>query len=149
MSTALQKNLRHQIEEKKISVHSLEKRAGLKPSAIQNILRGKSKRPAAELLFAIAKELDCSVEQLIQEEKNFLTPQAEVAKQWHPDLFKDSLEKVQLNLSHMGLDLSKDEVLKIVDEVYLYSIKGSCTEADSRFVDWLINRLYPQTTSRN
>lgn len=141
MNTALQKNLRHQIEEKKISVHSLEKRAGLKPSAIQNILQGKSKRPAAELLLAIAKELGCSVEQLTKEEENSLPSQTEIATEWHPELFRDSLEKVQFNLSQRGLELSKNEVLKIVDEVYLYSIRGSSTEADSRFADWLISKL--------
>ncbi len=139
MSTPLQKNLRYQIAEKKMSVHALEKKAGLKPSAIHNILQGKSKRPAAEVLVAVAQELGCSVEDLIREEPP-VPNSSPSSQQWSPDLYMNSFKVVQSILSDKISELKKDEVLKIVEEVYLYSAQGGLSLADRRFAEWVIRQ---------
>lgn len=143
MSTVLQKNLRHQIAEKKVSVHALEKRAGLKPSAIHNILQGKSKRPAAEVLIAVAQELGCSVEDLVRENAGASTASSS-AQKWSPDLYMNVFKTVQDIFNKKEIELKKSQVLEIVEEVYLYSVQGSLSVADKRFAEWLINRRISQ-----
>src|SRR5438445_761981 len=61
----LQQRLKEKMTAIRISAHALEKQAGLKPSAVQNILHGRSKKPSAEILFAVAKILGCPVDELI------------------------------------------------------------------------------------
>ena len=136
MATALQKNIRQQLAEKHLSVHAFEKKAGLRPSAVQNILQGKSKRPGADLLLTIATELNCTVEDLLQTKK--ATPKKNASYAWSSQLYVDCLKTVQSLLDSKKLDLQKDEVLKIVDEVYIYSLKSSPSSADQKFADWLI-----------
>lgn len=140
MSAILQKNLSYLLKEKKISAHSLEKRIGLKLSAVQNILQGKSKKPSAELLFAIAKELDCSVESLLKdnllskEEKNLST------EKWIQNLYVESLDLVHLLIKKKELQITKNALLELAEEVYLYSLKGDSGTANRQFADWLVSR---------
>lgn len=138
MSTPLQKNLRHRLEENNISANALERKAGLKPSAVQNILQGKSKRPAAELLIAISNELGCAVEDLLSEKKDSRDQKG--VKEWIPTLYVNSLRVVQLELERMKVNLEKQEVLALADEVYTYSVRGSTQFADKRFATWLVSK---------
>lgn len=134
---ALQENLKRQLEEKKISANALEKRAGLKPSAVQNILQGKSKRPAAELLQAIANELNCAMEELLSEETE---KKQEKGAGWDLNLYTDALKTVQTIINTKKLSLDKVRTLKLVDEVYLYSVKAKQKTADKTFADWLLSQ---------
>jgi|GEM_PF-5722171 len=61
----LQQRLKEKINEAGHSIQALERQAGLKPSAIQNIIAGKSRNPKIETLHAIAQILDCSVEDFV------------------------------------------------------------------------------------
>ena len=63
----LKDNLRSLIDKHNISVHALEKKAKLKIHSIQNILTGRSKKPSAETLQAIASVLGTTVEKLLSE----------------------------------------------------------------------------------
>lgn len=140
MGNPLQENLRWHLTQKKLSAHSLEKKAGLKPSAVQNILQGKSKRPAASLLQAIASEIGCTIEDLLEDESPQAHPQNAPTKDWNLKLYANALHTVQALLEKKGLILSKEETLKCVDEIYLYSIKSSEEIVDERFADWLVGR---------
>ena len=66
MNTVLQNNIKLQLNKKNISIAELERRAGLRHAVI-NILRGRSKNPSIKIASAIAKELECSIEDLITE----------------------------------------------------------------------------------
>jgi transcriptional regulator with XRE-family HTH domain len=140
VENALQINLRRHLVEKKLSVYALEKRAGLKPSAIQNILQGKSKRPAAKLLQAIATEIGCRIEDLLSEEPRSAEQPAQ-AKDWDPKLYTRALSAVQAILDRRRISLTKEETLNYVNEVYLYSLNGPSREVDLRFAEWLLAKF--------
>ena len=69
MTVIIKNNLRKLLSNAKISVRDFERRAGLKSSTIQNILRGRSKNPTIKVLQLIAQELNCSVDSLIKDPK--------------------------------------------------------------------------------
>lgn len=140
MSNALRKNLKQRLEENKITAHALEKQLGLKFSAIYNILQGKSKKPSANLILNISQALGCSVEELLY---NTLPKSTEnqKPKKWIPALYIDALKKVEAILSERKIETSKEASLKIVDEVYVYSLDGNLPHADEQFANWLISRL--------
>ncbi len=60
--------LKQKMEQEGITAYALEKRAGLKPSAVNNIIYGKSKNPSITVLKAISRALNCTVADLIGEE---------------------------------------------------------------------------------
>jgi transcriptional regulator with XRE-family HTH domain len=61
----IQEQLRTRIPDKNLNARELERRAGLKMSAVRNILSGHSKNPGIEVIAAIAKVLECSTDELL------------------------------------------------------------------------------------
>ena len=61
----LVENIQTRLEEQKLSVSEFERLAGLKRSALSNILSGKSKNPTLEVVISIANRLKCSIEELL------------------------------------------------------------------------------------
>ena len=99
MDTDLQRNIKKQLEQQNISVAELERRAGLR-HAVMNIMHGRSKNPSIRVAQAIAKELGCSMEDLLSEGqvaqvvKPMSVPSTEQVTPWHPDLSRAVFEAV-------------------------------------------------------
>ncbi|SRR5260221_1965889 len=65
----LKENIQRLLEKHKLSMKGLERKAGLKEKAVQNILAGYSKQPQIGTLRSIAETLGCTVSQLLGEDK--------------------------------------------------------------------------------
>lgn len=146
MTTPLQKNLRHYLREKNTSAHALEKKTGLKSSAIQNILQGKSKKPSADLIFLISQELGCSVEDLLSKEAPQTEKKLSTGK-WIPQLYMDSFKYVCHLVQEHKTPLAKEKILQLVEEVYTYSIQGNSSQVDGRFAEWVVQRYFETNKS--
>lgn len=135
-------NLAHKIkqklQEKHLSVHALEKIAGLKPSAVHNILQGKSKNPTANTLQAISQVLDCEIGELIG--NTAAIKQKDLVTVWKPELYLDSVKLANELFAKAQLKLTKEKALSYIEEIYNYSIKGKLQHADQRFARWLIEK---------
>jgi transcriptional regulator with XRE-family HTH domain len=143
--------IREKMNKKGISVHALEKQAGLKSSAIHNILYGRSKNPSVKVIKAIAAALDCEVSELINDEHpksterdsehlNHTSPSGGEGIQWNSKLYLKSFEKVNTLLKSKGSSITKEKTLSIVDEVYAYSHKTGRETVDSYFAEWLVDK---------
>jgi transcriptional regulator with XRE-family HTH domain len=139
-------NLQEQIEtrmyEKNLNARELERRAGLKISAVRNILSGNSKNPGMEVIAAIAKLLECSTDELIGIENK--KSKAEAPKQktidvWDFSLYENCLKEVQDYLQSKNLKTQADQILFFVREAYIYSLEGRDKKADLRFIKWIID----------
>jgi len=139
------------MNKKGLSVHALEKQAGLKSSAIHNILYGRSKNPSVKVIKAIAAALDCEISELINDENPKATerdsehldhtrPGGGEGIQWNSKLYLKSFEKVSTFLKSKGSSVTKEKTLNIVDEVYAYSNKTGRDEVDSYFAEWLVDK---------
>lgn len=144
----LQQQIQARLESKDLTIHALEKKAGLKRSAARNILRGFSKKPSAEALTAIAKALDCSIDDLVGPESYSLASVAKATSplkgnhQWNEKLYLDATKLVSKCLVDKKIDLKFEQVMLLVDEVYKYSIVQSSDKADQIFVNWLIKKNF-------
>jgi transcriptional regulator with XRE-family HTH domain len=139
--SALVAILKEKMIQKKISAHALEKRAGLKASAVHNILSGRSKNPSIFTLHALAQALDCSVSDLIDEEKapsNASSPPQEIS--WDSGLYLQCFELVNRVFQEQNLYYPKDKMMSYVDEIYTYSLGRNKGKVDEYFAHWLINR---------
>jgi len=136
-------NLKHilkkKIEEQGISAHALEKMAGLKPSAVQNILYGRSKNPSILTIKAIADALGCEITTLIdipESAKKEPTPN----HIWDQELYLECSTACNESLHHMGMSFSKDAILNIIDETYHYTVSNTLKKPDKNFIRWIIEK---------
>lgn len=148
MASSLANRIKHKMESKNISAHALEKQAGLKASAIHNILYGRSKNPSISTLKAIANALDCTVSDLLEEslsqgvhlKENSHSYEESANLPWDSDLYAMCFTIVNSILKNKKIELSREKVLNLVDEVYAYSLTGHHKTVDVHFVDWLIEK---------
>ena len=143
-----------------ISVNELERRAGVKPYSIRNILHGKSSKPSAEIVFAIAKEIGCSVEELLS--SNFI----EGKKQNNPSTLECdnlSVEEILRIYRHCTFDkelyasiedivnqyintnsliISFWKYIAGVSEIYQYCYENNTKLLDSRYANWWLKRNF-------
>lgn len=144
--STLQYELRHRMQDKGISANALEKRAGLKPSAVQNILQGKSKRPTALLLQAIANELNCSISDLLGESPNkevgleaMRLDLGKINNSWDSKLYVEAIQIVEELLTKKKISANKETVLKYAEEIYRYSTESQSGQLDHYFASWLVD----------
>src|SRR5476651_370756 len=99
MSTQIAKQISTRMRAKNLTLSTLEREAGLTTHFVQSILRGKSKKPSAESLQAIADVLGCTVKDLLDKnelphEENLSKPKKDLLqmKYDHPELLVETLK---------------------------------------------------------
>lgn len=146
MSTQIAKQISTRMRAKNLSLTTLEKEAGLRPHAVQNILRGKSKKPSAEIVQAVADVLGCNVKDLLHPQENFNEEElSSIKKEFlshpyeHPDLFVATVQFVNAALKEKENQLTIEQVMKCVEEIYIQSLQKDPTKVDEEFGEWWID----------
>ena len=129
---------------KNLSIATLEREAGLKTHAVRNILRGKSKRPSAELLQAVADVLGCSVRDILTTQENFLQGENEEAHvlnapYTHREIFYETVQVLNQKIEEKNLILSVKQFLTCVEAVYLHALQREAPSVDSAFANWFVD----------
>lgn len=139
----LKKQIETFLEQEGISIRELERRSGLMPTSIINILSDRSKNPKASSLVAIAKVIGCSVDELVAEpvfsdEKEVNLPVSNKIE-WNVSLLTNVIRAVDKESSHSTLGFEK--TLDIVKKIYTLTIKKNETTPNMDFVKWLISEV--------
>lgn len=148
MSTQIARQISVRMKAKNLSVRALEKEAGLKTHAVQNILRGKSKRPSADILQSVSDILGCTVKDLLATQEIFQEDESSRTKNEilqdpyeHPALLLETVKTVNDKLQQKGSALTVEHVLACIEEVYIHSLQRNSEKVDQEFVDWFIDLL--------
>lgn len=148
MSTNLAKQISVRLKAKNLSVNMLEKEAGLKARTVQNILRGKSKRPSAELLQAIADVLDCTIKDLLEDLEHFQEDTSSkteneilAGKYEHPELLEKIVKIINDKIKERGNSLTNQQIFICIEQVYINSFQKEPAEIDPAFIDWFIDAM--------
>ncbi len=149
MSHKLAQQIEARMKVRNISIMSLENKAGLKPHAVRNILTGKSKRPSAVSLQAIADVLGCSVKDLLTtppvlQEDTFCLSMEEILKtkyyqRSNQNLMSETVKVVESLLLHK--DITVEQFLVYLKEVYIRSLQKDPRKVDQEFATWFINLM--------
>ncbi|OJW51124.1 MAG: hypothetical protein BGO67_12405 [Alphaproteobacteria bacterium 41-28] len=133
---------------KDLSLSALEKKAGLKTNIVQNILRGKSKKPSAEILQAVSEVLECTVKDLLNKEEIFqenetLESDKEILnnKYEHPKLLQDTVKWINDFTTQQDAELTVSQVLTSIQEIYLHSLQTNPIKVDQEFGEWFIDLI--------
>lgn len=146
MSTAIAKQISVRMKAKNLSILTLEREAGLKTHAVRNILRGKSKRPSADILQAVADVLGCTVKDLLTnqdifQEENFSelkderlnTPYA------YPALYMETVKFVNEALQQRNEPTTVKQAQTCFEEIYFNSAQKDPSKVDKEFGEWWID----------
>ena len=142
MIDTLKSNIKRLLSDHNLSAHALERRAGLKPSAIQNILHGRSKRPGIDVIYAIAQELNCSVDDLMERPIEAISPKVELAPPvWNIQALETIIPILLLELKKHQKTVEKNTLLILLNEVYSYAEKTDTQNVSHSFIAWLTERV--------
>lgn len=159
MLEALQNNIKHKLKKQNMSIAELERRAGI-PHAVINIMHGRSKNPTVRVAQSIAKELNCSIEELFSEgisdfnlcktELESNTENSDLSIEnlkenntWDPVLLEKSTIAVSNCIKkHNFKDCNIKKVLSCVEDIFTYSISSDSKTIDFRFVDWVVEKAF-------
>lgn len=146
--TILQHNLKRKMQEVGISAHALEKRAGLKRSAVQNILHGRSHRPSAQILYAITKILGGSISELIGKFESDNDEQVQSPtvtdedKTFNPSLYAEAAKMAHEIFVSQEITPSQNKALHFIEEIYSYAYENQCATIDEKFAQWLAKKWW-------
>lgn len=133
--------IKQKMEEQGLTAYSLNKKANLNSSGVQNILYGRSKNPTVEVLSSIAKALKCSISELVDE-----TIKAPVIlkkyNNWNKNLYLECLNYVSSILLKEGYPTELDDIFILVDEIYEYSLKNHESKLSKKFSEWVISKKF-------
>jgi transcriptional regulator with XRE-family HTH domain len=143
LSEYIQNQIKTRLEKMNLTPTAFSKKAGLSESATRNIVYGRTANPSIEYMIAIAKSLDCSVNDLIGDTTNQpfkkVSNNSNVTRSWNYELYQDCLSAVSSYLQLKDHKLNYDQVMFFVKEAYIYSIEGSSNKADPKFIKWLVD----------
>jgi len=139
----LAENIQTRLNEQKLSVSEFERLAGLKRSAVSNILTGKSKNPTIEVVISIANRLGCSIEELL--DAGLAESRATRSLNVNPKNSEESLLFFEIanllldKLKTLGFHPSFSNFTNCFKELFFYATHSHTDKfKDDDFLLWLI-----------
>lgn len=140
--TNLVMSIKRKLLEQNLTVSALEKKAGIRPSSLQNIIQGRSKNPNLDTLKTVAKALQCSVSDLLEEDRISADIELFLGKNaWNQDRYFDIISSVISVCRKSKRTLPKKVFLLAVEEIYDYALRYSKNNVDQDLIDWILQRL--------
>lgn len=146
----LKENLTKILKETNLTVPELERRAGIKPYSLRNIVQGKSTNPSVEIVFAIARELGYTVEELLsssvshKDNKNAPKTNEHLISIFnHIKLDKNLLSEIHNFLfdsfQHLN-DINFYQYICGLSDIYQYCFEQNNKSFDIRFANWWLKK---------
>ncbi len=145
MSTQLAKQIFVRMKAKDLSIATLERDAGLKPHSVQNILRGKSRKPNVESVQAVADVLGCTVKDLLKKDEDFREENTESTKEilnnpyTYPDLLLKTVQWINDNVQKNNYQITIKQTFTCIEEIYLHSLQKDPTKVAEDFAEWFLD----------
>lgn len=137
---SIKENLKKKMREQDLTTSKLSEISGEKFTYIKSVLNGRTQNPGALSLLAIAKSLNCSVEELLTGDPSATTNEHKDLPIENYKLFLESSIMVAAQIEKSGLIIKQSEFISSCNEVYLYALKKKWKEVDPDFVEWYINK---------
>lgn len=148
MTTPLARQIMTRAKAKNISMTTLGKESGVKDQTIRNILAGRSRKPNAEILHAIASILDCTIEELLINQELFQESNPSESKEeirnrpYHnTDLLVAVVNLVNSKVAQNKSPPTIHQVLASIEEIYLHSLQTNSGEVDHDFANWFMGLI--------
>ena len=140
------------LAEQNITRNSLAEKAGIKQSSFSRIMTGDIKNPGVHTVAKIAKELNCSIDELIGRKvkggaKEKDSHQVEERLEFDPKLAATTADAVLNLLDQAEQKVKLEDFLSIAREVYQYSLDKNSDMVDEHFAKWFIKNFFSSKDS--
>jgi transcriptional regulator with XRE-family HTH domain len=139
----IKKQIITRLREKNLNITDLERKAGLAKGAVSNIIHKTSNNPGIASLEAMARVLECSLDELVgrkysnQSLSNInLTKGHELIE----GLLSDTLNYAVRYIKEQEYTVTFEKLLFLLKESYTYSLEKGSHEVDKKFLEWLIEK---------
>ena len=149
----IKEKMRDKLNSQNLSITNLAKEAGLKRSAVSNILLDRVKKPNYAMIKAIAKVFECSHKDLVgvdEEEYNALNVrgvEVDPLRQtnWNSELYLNTViafNKFCLHNTKSPTNLAKAQ--ELINEIYNFHLQKQNNNniIDQDFVKWIAKRSF-------
>lgn len=145
MESGLQTRIKNYLLSTGLSVAALERKAGLKTNVARNILRGQSKRPTGETLQAIAKVMECSVQDLLEGRSSSSRGEMGISPHEspfldYPEILSEVLQCILKTIKDNNYKMTVHQIALMLEETYAYTLTKSPPQVDKNFVEWFVKR---------
>lgn len=125
------------VKEHNLSVRKVEQLAGLGKGSLQNFLVARTKSPTLETLHAISEVIKSDLSELlgIGFHKDFEQDPTEI----NFELYFSVVEYVKQFLLNNKLPVNNKEFLKILKEIYYFSLSKKAGILDVEFANWYLD----------
>lgn len=131
----LKNNIIELMQERNMTAYALSKKADIKLTSLQNILYDKSKNPTINVLSEIAKALDCSLLDLVEDDNYIKTGN------WDINLYCETTIEVSKLILEKRIKLDYHNFLNIVREIYTYLYENNNKKMDLNFCRWFLKNV--------
>lgn len=131
----LKDNLKKLLKEQDITVSQLERKANIKEQSLQNVIRGISKNPSIELVYAISKALDVNVEDLVSTQADFSVSNYDS----YSEICIKVIEEIKKTTKK---PTPQKKIFRIIEEVFLYTTNMKADEVDPSFIKWTVMKNF-------
>lgn len=141
METPLVQILKNKMNALGITIPDLERKASLKTNAVRNITLGRSKNPNIETLKALAKALECTLEDLMASEHPDNHIMSGISKNRIEDaaLYTQVVDQVLKEYYKKDIAPTIPRLNSVVLEVYFY-FHSKKKDIDPDFIEWIVEK---------
>jgi len=143
--------LKKLMSDRSITTTELSKETNIPYPTLAQLLQGRSVYPKINNLVAIAKYFDVTVDQLIGEQtlssvtqiEQNLNSDSSDSPIWHSDFFSDSCNLFNKLIKDKKVNsISCELALKIIKEIYIFSLERKIKKPDKQFAEWIVNQYF-------
>ncbi len=143
--------LRKLMSDRSIATTELSKETNIPYPTLAQLLQGRSVHPKINNLIAIAKYFDVTIDQLIGEQtlssvtqiEQSLTSDTSDSPIWDHNFFSNSCDLFNKLIKEKKVkSISSEVALKIIKEIYIFSLERKIKKPDKQFAEWIVNQYF-------
>lgn len=145
--TNLAISIREQLRERAAKIDNVrlfERKNGLTPGTINNIINGTSSNPTAETLNTLANAFECAVDDLLNRATKTSSINANSAilksSPWRDELYIKVIKELSRQVEKGQIQINSDKALYIAQEVYSYLLKKNKDAVDESLIGWVLEK---------
>ena len=118
--------------------------AGVSRNHMLKILSGETNNPGIKTIIAIAKRLNCSIDELVGYENSKHAPSNLLSKDLILDanLLNNSFDYILSYIQKNNLKPNINAFITALDNIYEYSFRRNLSHPDLKFSKWILNSTF-------
>ena len=138
---AIKEQILQRSNEHNLNISSLEKKAGLPRNSLRNLMDGGSTNPGIKSLVAIAKVLECGIDELLDKQlssKKETNSKTSKHSKLLIGLLNETVASLETSIKRYNIQISFEEFIEFLFKAYIYALNKNSQKVSTAFIEGLI-----------